>query len=354
MKTKYILSVFVLATALVACNQNRQGDSQSETRADSIAVVTTGEAEITPGDQSSASAETFDVNSIAVTDRFSGEFPYFKLPDSYEFTNPNSYHGKGETKDFDREYFRNRGYYFPMEGKTFRAEIRVNNDKFPDKKFSELELLKSFDELILDAGGVKINNKEKLADGEWDRIDKIDPNAYINGYLYSSNNFDNVHTYVIRAPHKTVFVQYNMGTENAPLTVLETVEFENKMSIISASEIKKQIDADGKAILHINFDTDKATLTADGKQSVKEIAAMLSEYKELKLSIDGHTDNTGTTARNRNLSEERAQAVLNELTDLGIDKNRLQAKGFGQDKPIAPNTTEEGKAKNRRVELVKM
>ncbi len=69
--------------------------------------------------------------------------------------------------------------------------------------------------------------------------------------------------------------------------------------------------------------------------------------------MEGYTDNVGDPAANRNLSEQRAAAVVGALTGAGIDASRLKAVGFGQDKPVADNNSEEGRAKNRRVELVK-
>jgi OmpA-OmpF porin, OOP family len=69
--------------------------------------------------------------------------------------------------------------------------------------------------------------------------------------------------------------------------------------------------------------------------------------------IEGHTDNTGTPASNQTLSQARAKSVVEALVTGGISRDRLAAKGFGQDRPIADNRTDEGRAKNRRVEIVK-
>ena len=81
---------------------------------------------------------------------------------------------------------------------------------------------------------------------------------------------------------------------------------------------------------------------------------MLQNDPGLRLSIEGHTDNTGTAAHNQELSTARARSVLGALVGLGIDPSRLQSKGWGQDKPVADNTSEDGRAQNRRVELVKL
>lgn len=110
----------------------------------------------------------------------------------------------------------------------------------------------------------------------------------------------------------------------------------------------------GKAVLYINFDNDKATLKSEGQQVVTEIEKLLKSNLELKLSIEGHTDNTGSAEHNKTLSQQRSDAVLNVLTTNGIDKSRLKSKGFGSEKPLVANDSEENKAKNRRVELVKI
>ena len=106
--------------------------------------------------------------------------------------------------------------------------------------------------------------------------------------------------------------------------------------------------------VQINFATDQAEILPDSQEQIDQIIALLKDNADLKLGIYGHTDNTGDAAHNLKLSEQRAQAVVAALTKAGIDTNRLTAKGFGDTQPVAANTTEDGKAKNRRVELVKL
>ena len=80
----------------------------------------------------------------------------------------------------------------------------------------------------------------------------------------------------------------------------------------------------------------------------------MKNHPELKFSVEGHTDNTGNAASNQTLSEARAKSVRDQLVQLGIDGSRLSSKGHGMNKPIDKNDTSEGRAKNRRVEFVKM
>lgn len=86
---------------------------------------------------------------------------------------------------------------------------------------------------------------------------------------------------------------------------------------------------------------------------INRIAQLMKDNADLKFEVQGHTDNTGTVAGNQKLSEQRAQAIVNKLVEMGVAANRLSAKGMGQSAPLADNSTDEGRAKNRRVEFVK-
>ena len=105
----------------------------------------------------------------------------------------------------------------------------------------------------------------------------------------------------------------------------------------------------------ILFDVGSATLKGESTPTLKEIAQVLKEHADLKVEIQGHTDNTGAAAANLKLSDERANAVKAALvSEYGVSEAQLTAKGYGVTKPVAPNTTVEGRANNRRVELVKV
>ena len=102
----------------------------------------------------------------------------------------------------------------------------------------------------------------------------------------------------------------------------------------------------------LNFDSGTTTLTADSVPTVTNLAAILKAYPSVKVALEGHTDNTGDAAQNRQLSVDRANAVRDRLVQAGIAGDRISAAGHGQDKPVASNDTEEGKARNRRTELI--
>jgi len=122
----------------------------------------------------------------------------------------------------------------------------------------------------------------------------------------------------------------------------------------TAQSIKEELDKTGRAILYINFDFNKATIRRDGKPIINQVLKLLKDNPDLKLAINGYTDNVGNQSYNLRLSQERAAAVVAALVAAGISKSRLSSDGFGSGQPIADNSTEKGRAKNRRVELVKM
>jgi OOP family OmpA-OmpF porin len=122
---------------------------------------------------------------------------------------------------------------------------------------------------------------------------------------------------------------------------------------IVANELLDKITKDGMVALYLNFDTGSANLQASSNSQIDQIATMLKANAALNVEIAGHTDNVGTADANQKLSEARAAAVAKALVSRGIAAGRLTAKGYGASAPIADNRTEDGRGKNRRVELVK-
>jgi outer membrane protein OmpA-like peptidoglycan-associated protein len=99
------------------------------------------------------------------------------------------------------------------------------------------------------------------------------------------------------------------------------------------------------------FDTGKATLQPASQEQLTNIADILKAYPQVKIRIGGYTDNTGDPAANLQLSQQRADNVMAELTQLGVDPSRMSAKGYGDENPIADNSSDEGRQKNRRISL---
>ncbi|MCK9997034.1 MAG: OmpA family protein [Candidatus Krumholzibacteria bacterium] len=128
-----------------------------------------------------------------------------------------------------------------------------------------------------------------------------------------------------------------------------------KTMTFGPAEMKAALEAEGRVQLHgILFDLDQATLQPKSTKQLQDVVTLMKNQPDLKLEVQGHTDDQGEDDYNLDLSQRRAEAVVAYLGLFGVDTGRLVPKGFGESKPVMENTTEEGRAKNRRVELVKM
>jgi OmpA-OmpF porin, OOP family len=137
--------------------------------------------------------------------------------------------------------------------------------------------------------------------------------------------------------------------------VVESKPMDAGMVVVSANAIEQSLMTTGKVVIYgIYFDFDKADVKAESKQQVAEIAALMNDHVDLKLMVTGHTDNQGSADYNQHLSQLRADAIVTTLVNTySIASNRLEAKGMGSTSPIADNDTDDGRKKNRRVELTR-
>jgi len=172
--------------------------------------------------------------------------------------------------------------------------------------------------------------------------------------------------------YMTVGFTSSTSTGDIYVTILELAGLEQDVDILDDDEIiveeniieekksaeaeiiVKKLEEEGFVTLYINFDSGKYTIKPESYKIIDDIAAALKAKPAMKVKLEGHTDNVGNARANKKLSDDRAKAVMDAIVAKGIDKARLSAQGFGLEKPIADNKTEEGRAKNRRVELVRV
>ena len=149
-----------------------------------------------------------------------------------------------------------------------------------------------------------------------------------------------------------VDISVSNGGEAYTLTIVEEAAM-NQQIAITAEWLAEQLAKSGSVALEgITFDTAKAAIKTESKPVLDQIGALLTNDAALRLEIQGHTDNVGAPTANLALSQQRAEAVKKYLVDThGIAAARLTTAGFGDTRPVADNKTEEGRAKNRRVEL---
>ncbi len=113
---------------------------------------------------------------------------------------------------------------------------------------------------------------------------------------------------------------------------------------------------DGDSLLlnmpsQVTFDVDSSAVKPEFRNTLNDVASTLVQYESTYIDVYGHTDSTGSDAYNQSLSERRAQSVSSYLSSRGVQSARLATRGFGESQPVASNTTEEGRAQNRRVEI---
>ena len=231
-----------------------------------------------------------------------------------------------------------------IEGKVFSIAYGLKEGATPP---SALQVIRNFQNAAKAAGGTVLG-------------DFVSP--------FAADLSENARKFLVEAPGGTAYDRYtilkfvkgqteywvNIATSEAyhDYSVL-VVERKTMAQEIGVNDLVEKLNKDGFIALYVNFDTNKATITPDSAKVLDDAANVLKTAATLKVLVGGHTDNVGTPDANQKLSEERAKAVMAALVQRGIPADRLTAQGFGQTMPIADNRTEDGRAKNRRVELVK-
>ena len=174
------------------------------------------------------------------------------------------------------------------------------------------------------------------------------------GYIPSGNEARYLAAKLAR-PEGDVYVAMHVQPLDTRFVIVESKPMATGLVKISADALAKDINATGHvAVYEILFDTGKADVKPESAPALAEIARMLAQSPKLSLHVVGHTDNVGALAQNLDLSKRRAEAVIAALTTTHkVAAARLRADGVGPLAPVASNDTDAGRAKNRRVELVK-
>jgi len=169
------------------------------------------------------------------------------------------------------------------------------------------------------------------------------------------NNYNDNSRFTFTARQGPQWLTFYSDRLDYQIITVKQKQMEQQMEANTAEGWGAQITLNGRATIYgINFDTGKATIKADSEPVLKELLALMQKQPDWSLMVAGHTDNAGTDAVNGPLSQQRAEAVIAWLSGKGVEKWRLVPAGFGSRKPLADNGTEEGRAKNRRVDLVKV
>ena len=283
----------------------------------------------------------------------------------------------------------NNNVYAPKQSKTLEGPLTRLVYIEPEGR-SPLEILRNYQEVVTKAGGeVLFECKDDACGGASTRAayggggdqsltmqfirekDISDP-AFSNGNCALTSGIADQHYFSGRLPvdggDAFVAIQTYKITDGgnycnafnertfAFVNIVEPKGREQKMVVVKADDMAKSIDASGKIALYgIFFDTDKADLKPESDPTLQEIATLLKSKPELKVIVVGHTDNQGGFDHNMDLSKRRAASVQAALVKrFQVDAARLKSAGVGMVAPAASNESDEGRAKNRRVEIVNM
>lgn len=321
--------------ALAACGS---GDEHGAERSAGEAAVAPSAAGV--GGAAPATAGGFDPSTVPLSAAPLGAFPYFSLPDGYVSTGE-------ETRDFFAFPFWVNGAFRTVEGKVYMSMIEPEDDR----RFSRIELQRNIEAVIERVGGIKVSQSPvpiEAINALGDQM--ISDTTGGTGDIYNNE----VATYLIRRADKTIWVHFDAGSSSGGLTVAETAPLVVTAGLLPADQLRRELEADGRVAIQVNFSVDKADILPSSQPQIDAVLALLRGQPDLRLGVEGHTDNTGSAAHNRALSESRARSVVSALTGAGVAANRLEPRGFGPDRPVAGNDTEAGRASNRRVELVKL
>lgn len=275
-----------------------------------------------------------------------GAFPYITAPNRLIVDKNES-----QSYEFDKLEMFNGNTFFVLDGKVERMTLEMDGDKKWEKYWFEKsvsEYLKSIGAKLIFDGQIPYEFIQKW--GETPNPQHKHRNEFYAGDVINKPT----KMFVLKTDKKKIGFQIISEHARGKIGVVEFKDFEQTIEKITANDILDEINSKGYATLHINFDTGKSRINADSYEVVSEIANMMKANANLKISIEGHTDNVGDKTSNMKLSKNRARSVLMALTDEAIDESRLKSEGFGQNKPVDDNSTEEGRAKNRRVELRKI
>lgn len=285
-----------------------------------------------------------DLDNLPRSGLAPGAFPYLGIPDGYTATPLHL-----RELDFGRVALWTGERFHVVEGRVHAAGIRV--DRASGKRFSAAEVTGNLEHVLHEAGAVRVFSGTTPRESANDPAAAAIMSAYHAESVCRGNS--PIRTYVLRRDDGLTWVRLCEAPTFAGLIVVDAEPLRVNAQLLPAKQIRQQLDNAGRIALPLHFATDSAEILPESQPQIAQILAMLTDDPALELAIHGHTDSTGDTGHNQRLSESRAAAVVAALTGHGIDGKRLRSAGFGADQPVADNDTEDGRARNRRVELVK-
>jgi OOP family OmpA-OmpF porin len=344
---------FVLVTVAVLSGCGKDGAPKSVNSSGKTAapvdVVASGSATTT---LPRAAEEKFSLDQVPVTSAVLPPFPYLTFPSAL----PDEFRKNDQELAFDEAVV-------VAGSKLHKVEGRILTRFFSNAQagLSSSAARRNYQQALEAMGAVKVNNvkpTDKKLVGKDGDIEQILAKMRLPdaGPRFKDRGLTDYDCYVVRTASGNVWFTVTSDADgmNTFLMVVQEKPLQQSITALTAESLGKALATDGHLALYLSFDTDRATLRPDSAPVIAEVVKLMQVDSGLRLRIEGHTDDVGSGAHNETLSAMRADSVKAALVANKISASRLEAKGFGATKPIADNTDEPGRLKNRRVEMVKL
>ena len=274
-----------------------------------------------------------------------GDFPYFKtLQHYYPRNNSDSI-----VFSNNRTYFYDGKNLFTIDGKVLSGTFSYN---YGIEKLSVFGCIQEFDKVIETLGGKKVYTgkmpEEQLKALAGEDLSTLGSRGQVVHHAYKG-----IIEYVIKTADKEVWVQlvpYDLD-DNYSLLVIEKDVPLLTINTTKENELIDDLEKNKKGVMHFSFEPDNENLETESKDELLSLVAVYQKHPDWILNLDCYSASIGKAEYTLTLTEKRARAIKQELLNLGVKSNAVIAKGWGDQKPVAPNDTEQGKFANTRIEI---
>lgn len=344
----------VAALVLVsACNKDVAPTAQS-----TAALVDDNKSLASPKQPASASKPTppedkFSLESIPLSNVALPPFPLLSFPEKL----PEAFRQGDRESSFEEAYVIAGSALRKVEGRML--ERTVGNAQ---AELTATAARRNYQQALEAMGAVKVNKvmpiDAELVRKEGGDVEKVLKKLRLPdaGPRFEDRAIATHDVYLIRTAEGNTWVTVTTDTDglNTFLMIVQEEPLRQSVTALTAESLSTALDTEGHIALYLPFDTDKTTLRPESATVLDEVVKLMMSNRALRLRVEGHTDNSGGASHNQSLSLGRAESVKAALVAKNIDSARLETEGFGAARPVADNGDETGRARNRRVELVRL
>jgi outer membrane protein OmpA-like peptidoglycan-associated protein len=279
-----------------------------------------------------------------------GIFPYFKTFPNFQVRNESD----SVTIEQNRAYLFDGKKYFSVDGKVSSQSLSITDNS--KKRPSEFQIIQEFDKIVTTLGGKKIYTGQlpttllKPIAGTDDIV-----SLYSTHQIAPSAHYGVVE-YVIKTPAKEVWIQlqpYSIVSGFYTLLIVEKQEQLLTTNTNKRNVILEELQKKSNSVIEMNFAIDSAHLLTQSSDEILNIVNVFQVHPDWKLKIEVHSAPVGGPGYILSLTQKRAAAIKNQLISLGVKESAIDAKGWGDTKPLIANETEKGRLTNTRVEIIK-